>query len=149
MMRRAFVVALGLMGVAAPNAFANVLDFEGPALRCDFDAVEEAGQPARRVEVRPGLWDDARDVFDWFEDGEPVSLWVEEGLPDCPVWPPAFIESIGGLSFQRWGCGDKMRMLTFSNRDGRAVLSGHAVEGEPPRLVVFTVTGTCVILDEG
>ena len=79
---------------------------------------DRSNQPARHIEVRPGAWDDARDPFDWFEDGEMVHLWVEEGLPDCPVWPAPFHLATGGLSFQGWGCGDVMNMLTF-DRDGQ------------------------------
>ena len=96
--------------------------------------------------MRPGAWDDARDPFDWFEDGEMVHLWVEEGLPDCSVWPTPFHLATGGLSFQRWGCGDVMNMLTF-DRDGQAVLSTHAPGGDPPRTVASVATGTCAIVD--
>lgn len=143
MKQLASLIAASLAGAAALSAFAG--PSEGMILRCDFDPVEEAGQPARHVEVRLGAWDDDRDPLGMFEDGEPVRLWVEEGVPDCPVWPPSLHIATSGLTFQHWGCGDVMNMLTFDARDGRAVLSTHAAEGNPPRTLVSTTVGMCTI----
>lgn len=146
-MRLALAAAAGLTNLLPPCACAD--PSEGMILRCDFDPVEEAGQPARHVEVRPGPWDDARDMLDVFEDGEPVYLWVEEGAPARPVWPPLLDPTTGGLTFQPWGSSRTMDMLTYDARDGRAVLSTHAAGGDPPHTVASTASGACAIIKGG
>jgi hypothetical protein len=143
-MRLALAAAVGLMSLPPLGALAAPR--EPMILRCDFDSIEEAGQPARHIEVRPGPWDDGRDMFDLFEDGEPVYLWVEEGVPARPVWPPLLDPTTFAMTFQPWGNGEAMDMLTYDTRNGRAVLSTHAAGGNPPHTVASTATGTCAVV---